>query len=303
MTIVVVGDIVTDILAVHSGPLATGSDTPARIRFAGGGAAANTAAWLAALGVPVTLVGVVGADAAGAARVDELRAAGVRCMVRRADARTGSIVVLSADGERTMLVDRGANAALRAADVRAALPGARHLHLSGYTLFDPATREAGLAALASAAAQAATTSVDAASAAPLRHAADFLQWVRPTALLFANVDEAAALLGTPVGPAGPLATRLAGVVARAMVKRGADGAVWADAAGLVEAPAVPAEVVDPTGAGDAFAAGVLAAWLDGAGPAAALAAGARLGARAVATVGARPHPSATLDDRGAASAP
>jgi sugar/nucleoside kinase (ribokinase family) len=47
-------------------------------------------------------------------------------------------------------------------------------------------------------------------------------------------------------------------------------------------------VRDPTGAGDAFAAGLLAAWCSGAGPRAALAAGAALGAEAVARIGARP---------------
>ncbi|MFD0823498.1 PfkB family carbohydrate kinase, partial [Micromonospora zhanjiangensis] len=58
--IVVVGDVVTDVLAVLAGPLVTGSDTRADIRLTGGGQAANTAAWLARLGAPVTLVGAVG---------------------------------------------------------------------------------------------------------------------------------------------------------------------------------------------------------------------------------------------------
>src|SRR6185503_2834354 len=76
----------------------------------------------------------------------------------------------------------------------------------------------------------------------------------------------------------------------AVVKRGAAGAVWAHGGVLLaSAPTEPADVVDPTGAGDAFAAGLLAAWLRGAAPADALRAGARLGAAAVATVGARPH--------------
>jgi sugar/nucleoside kinase (ribokinase family) len=52
------------------------------------------------------------------------------------------------------------------------------------------------------------------------------------------------------------------------------------------APTVP--VLDPTGAGDAFAAGLLAAWLSGAPPAEALRAGVALGARAVQVVGSRP---------------
>jgi ribokinase len=293
MTVVVVGDIVTDVVAVHGGAVAVDSDTPAAITITGGGAAANTAAWLASLGVPVTLVAVVGADRAGAERIEELVAAGVHCHVRRAAGTpTGSIVVLSGGGARTMLVDRGANGLLTAADVAAALPGARHVHVSGYTLLDPATRPAGRAALARAAAQGATASVDAASAAPLRSVggAAFLGWTRPSDLLFANVDEASALLDGAGGAAGSLA---AGALAArfggtAVVKHGADGAVWASGSQVVAAPGVPATVVDPTGAGDAFAAAVLARWLDGAGPAECLAAGAALGARAVSRAGARP---------------
>jgi sugar/nucleoside kinase (ribokinase family) len=72
------------------------------------------------------------------------------------------------------------------------------------------------------------------------------------------------------------------------VTLGADGALWTDGAEVVRAPATPAEVVDTTGAGDAFAAGLLAARLGGAEPAEALAAGCALAARAVATRGARP---------------
>lgn len=291
MSVVVVGDLVTDVVAVHSGPLAVGSDTSARITHSGGGSAANTAAWLATLGVPVTFVGVVGTDEAGEARIAELAAAGVRCAVRRtAEKPTGTVVVLASPDERTMLTDRGASALLVPDDVAPALAGARHLHLSGYHLLDPRTRPAGRAALHAATAAGATTSVDAASAAPLRSVGGsaFLSWIPDSALLFATAHEAAALLDLPGGVARELAARLAAVVAHAIVKLGASGSVWAHGGGLVVAPAVPAEPVDPTGAGDAFAAGVLAAWLDDLSPAECLAAGARLGARAVSSVGGRP---------------
>jgi sugar/nucleoside kinase (ribokinase family) len=290
-----VGDLMTDIVAVYSGQLAAGSDTPARIRVRSGGSAANTAAWLARLGVPATLVGVVGADEAGDTLVAELARAGVRCAVRRAtQAPTGAVIVLATGDERTMLCDRGANALLVAADLADAFDGAAHLHLhlSGYTMLDAGTAEVGRFALAHALARGATTSVDAASAAPLRRlgGATFRSWIHGVDLLLANADEAATLLDDDDhSPAAERATRLTGVARRVVVKLGAAGAVWAEPDGtLIEAPAEPAVAVDPTGAGDAFAAGLLAAWLGGAPAADALRAGVRLGGLAVRNVGGRP---------------
>jgi len=293
VTVVVVGDVVTDVLAVLATPLAVGSDTAADVSFTGGGSAANTAVWLAGAGVPATLVACVGADAAGDARLAELAAAGVRTAVRRcAEAPTGTVVVLAERHERSMLCDRGANLLLGPSDVDAGLaatPDARHVHLSGYTLFDPRSRAAGRHALA--ARPGLTTSVDAASADPLRRFGPraFLDWVRGTDLLFANLDEARVLVDDSEGPPEALAAALTGWVAHAVVKLGAGGSVWADRAGLVtRAAAVPVEEVDATGAGDAFAAGLLGAWLAGQPPEAALRAGAALGARAVTVAGARP---------------
>jgi sugar/nucleoside kinase (ribokinase family) len=299
--VLVVGDVVTDVLAVHSAPIAPGSDTHARITLAGGGAAANTAAWLVAEGIAVDFAAVAGADAAGDDRLAELRDAGVSCApVRRTtEAATGTIIVLAHGDERTMISDRAASALLTPADVDAALaaaPDTTHLHLSGYVLLDPASRAAGRHALARAAVVGLTSSVDAASAAPLRAvgALAFLDWVRGIDLLLANADEAAALLdAAPATDAAALARRLSATVRHAVVKRGASGSVWARADAVVAtATAEPAEVVDPTGAGDAFAAGLLAAWLRGGDAAAALRAGARLGAAAVTRVGARPPKSA-----------
>ena len=117
--VLVVGDIITDIIAVQSGPIAVGSDTPTAISLAGGGSAANTAAWLASLSVPVTLAGVVGADAAGADRLAELTEAGVDCSAirREPSAVTGSIIVLAQEHERSFLCDRAANSLLAISDV------------------------------------------------------------------------------------------------------------------------------------------------------------------------------------------
>jgi sugar/nucleoside kinase (ribokinase family) len=296
MTTLVVGDIVTDILALHESPLAADSDTAARIRMTGGGSAANTAAWLASALSPVALVGVVGEDEAGAARLAELTAAGVacECVRRAAEAATGSVVVLSDGVDRTMLTDRAANGLLEPADIDAALaavesPG--HLHLSGYVLFDEASAPAGEHALNAARGRAITTSVDAASAAPLAAlgAERFFGLVRRTDVLFANEDEARVLTGLSAS-ADKLAVALLPYATTVVVKCGPEGAMWAGADGSVLAsPASPAStVVDQTGAGDAFAAGYLAAWRAGGSPAEALAAGARLGALAVTRFGARP---------------
>jgi sugar/nucleoside kinase (ribokinase family) len=302
--IITVGDLVTDVLAVLRAPLATGSDTPATVHLSGGGQAANTAAWIAWLGRPVTFVGAVGDDLAGADRLAELRAAGVRTQVSvRPGASTGSIVVLAYQGERTMISDRGANLLLAPSDVDIAIAGGgTHLHLSGYTLLDQASRPAGRAALASAKAAGLSTSVDAASAAPLAALAtreggpdepdaNFLEWVHGVDLLIANADEAHALVGP--GDPGEQAARLARATGgSAVVKLGPHGALWAGAEGLIHMPIEPTHVVDATGAGDAFAAGLIATLNAGADIRTALHEACRLGAQAVSQVGARPNAGA-----------
>jgi sugar/nucleoside kinase (ribokinase family) len=291
--VLVVGDLVTDVVVRASGPLRAGSDTPAAIRLTGGGSAANTAAWLSRLGVPVTFACRVGDDPAGATRVAELRDAGV-AVVAALDpgAPTGTVVVLvDPDGERTMLPDRGANDRLAPADVAAALaaaPRAGYLHLSAYTLLDAGSRAAGLHALAAARDQGRRTSVDVASAGPLTDAGPdrVLGWLAAADLVLANADEAEVLTGHR--DATRAARELAGAHRIAVVKCGADGAVWAGAGQVVSAAAPAITAVDTTGAGDAFAAGLLAALHSGAGPADALAAAVRLGATVAAQPGARP---------------
>ena len=260
--VVVVGDVATDVVAVLDGVPAPGSDRPASIRSRGGGAGANVAVHLAQLGVPVVLAGCVGDDAAGAALVAELTAAGVRPAVRVVrGSPTGTVISLvEPDGQRSMLADRGANLDLRPDDVPPPAPGG-HLHLSGYTLLDPGPHAAGIAALAAAVRAGATVSVDPASTGPLaRYGVD--RWLADTAVttvLLPNADEARLLTGCAdvAGAARTLAARHE-VVA---ISLGAEGALWASADGLVHRPAHPTVVVDTTGAGDAFASGLLAVWL------------------------------------------
>jgi ribokinase len=286
--VVVVGDLMVDLVVVPSGPLVRGSDRAASIRSTGGGSGANTACWLASLGVDVRLVASVGDDDLGRGAVDALTRGGV-AFVGAADPErsTGACVVLvDPDGERTMLPDRGANDALPAAAVEAALarPPA-WLHLSGYTLLDEGSRPAGLAALSGARARSVPTSVDASSAGPLRDlgGARFLDWAHGCAVLFANDEELDAL--------GGLSAALDHVDV-VIAKHGPEGASWCTAAHTWSAPAAPTALVDTIGAGDALDAGVIGAVLRGLDPPAALEAATLVSARAVATAGARPDATA-----------
>jgi ribokinase len=134
-----------------------------------------------------------------------------------------------------------------------------------------------------------TVSIDPASTGPLAvYGVD--RWLADTAgatLLLPNAEEARLLTGCgdPEDAARALAARYP-VVA---VKLGPDGALWASGDVLVHRPAHPTTVVDTTGAGDAFAAGLLSVWLRGSevDPAAALDAGQALAAAVVRQPGAR----------------
>jgi sugar/nucleoside kinase (ribokinase family) len=106
-------------------------------------------------------------------------------------------------------------------------------------------------------------------------------------VLLPNADEARLLTGcAEVGEAARELARRHAVVA---VSLGAEGALWASGDVLVHRPAHPADVRDTTGAGDAFAAGLLAAWLADptVDPAGALDAGLACAAAVVGRLGAR----------------
>jgi sugar/nucleoside kinase (ribokinase family) len=291
---VVLGDIMTDVVCLLRRPLVPGSDSPAPVRVTGGGSAANTAAWLAAAGEErVRFVGRVGADLAGEAALAELRRGGVEVNAAvDADLATGTCVVLvSVDGERSMIPDPGANGTWSPQDVP--LDGwgpTTHLHVSGYALVNAGAREAALEAVRLAQAAGATVSVDTASAGPLARAgaARFLSWVSGVDLALANADEAAVLGGCAQSVEAALA--LTKVFATVVVKLGAGGALLArrGSVDVVRREAPSVKVVDSTGAGDAFAAGFLPVWRLGGRDEQALDAGNALGARAVSRVGARP---------------
>lgn len=292
--VIVVGNLMTDVVARAELALARGSDTPSHVSSYGGGSGANIAAWLAVDGGDVTLISRRGSDITGRTRDMELMGYGVDARVVMDPERpTGSCVVMvTHKGDRTMLSDPAANAALAPGDIPQDLFGqGSHLHVSGYTLVNDGSRAACHHALRLARHTGMTISVDAASSAPLKRvgAEAFFEWTQGTRLLFANVAEAEVLTGRddPAQAAKVLTAWFPEVV----VKMAEEGAMWY-ANGQAKPTVVPAmrveRNVDGTGAGDAFCAGFLRSWTSGKSPAEALAAGCQLGARAFAQVGARP---------------
>lgn len=290
----VVGDVMADVVVALSGSLRRGGDTPSSVALRPGGSAANLAAWAAVLGLDVTYGARVGADALGSAARAALAADGVRCHVAVDDeAPTGTCVVLvEPGGERTMLPDSGANTRLSVADLPP-VPAGAHLHLSGYVLLNEGSRAAGVEALSRARAAGATTSVDPSSAGWLEEVGvvRFLAWTAGVDLLLANAEEAAVLSGAGLSGRGDpeqSAAVLARTYPQVVVKLGAQGALWTSGERSARATAEPVDVVDTTGAGDAFGAGFLSAWLAGRSPADALSLGCATAARVVTRLGARP---------------
>ena len=288
----VIGDVMTDIVAKPDGPIALGSDRRAIVRALPGGAGANQACWLAREGVTTRFVARVGHED-HARQTAELAAYGVDGRLGADQAlTTGALVTLvSPDGERSFLTDRGANLNLQSADLRPELlDGVDHLHVSGYAFFEAGSRAAVLEFLQEVARRKIPFSVDPASYSFLEEVGPrrFFEWTRGAQLFFPNEDEAAVLTGeTEVSAQLDALTKTYPVV---VLKRGVEGVVAAEAdtgrRWLVPAPAV--DVLDTSGAGDAFLGGFLAAWLRGEGIEAGLGRAVALGTFAATNLGARP---------------
>jgi sugar/nucleoside kinase (ribokinase family) len=247
----------------------------------------------ARLGLRVAFVGVVGDDLFGRFMLDSMRQRGLDVNgVRVTDAQpTGASVILTDGRDRAILTAPGTIGAVTAGDVpRDLMSQARHLHIGSWFLQDGLRPDA--ARLLDQAHDAGlTTSLD-----PnwdpsgewdggLRDLLSCLDLVLPNeaeVTRIARIDdpEAAAVAlarqGRATGGAGPMV----------VVKRGADGAFAATADGIVaRVGAYPVATIDSTGAGDAFDAGFLAAWLGGAEPIDALRAGAVAGALSTTALG------------------
>jgi len=273
MDVVCVGDVMLDV-HVASGALARGGDVHGRVALRPGGTSANAAVWAAWSGARSGVVAAVGEDLVGRLCREAVTERGVDVggVVTR-PLPTGVMVVMTEAGDRSMIADRGANAALEPDDVRAV--GASAVLVSGYLFLQEPGHEVALAAF-----DAARTDLLAIEAAswPLVEAFGAERFLEETSrcdVVLANDREAEAL----VGRSGEEAARVLGERYRfAAVKRGAAGAVLAADGDLVTADAEPIEERESTGAGDAFDGVLLAELARGRAPREALARATHAGA-------------------------
>ncbi|MEQ3550147.1 sugar kinase [Pseudonocardia nematodicida] len=254
-----------------------------------GGAESNVAVALSRLGVPTAWTGRLGADAIGDRVVRELTAEGIVVhAVRDPDAPTGLMLKERLPGGRVRVWyhrKHASGARLVPSDVDAELvAGAELLHVTGIS---PALGEGPGAAARHAVALAheagTLVSVDVNHRSALwsdEAAAPALRALAASAdLLYAGDDEARLTLGVAWTDPERLARGLAELgPSEVVIKQGAEGALALHGGTVLAEPAVPVEVVDPVGAGDAFVGAHLAGRLAGDGPAARLRAAVTAGA-------------------------
>jgi sugar/nucleoside kinase (ribokinase family) len=262
--VVCLGILVADVVARPFDELpATGSlGFVESVSLHGGGCALNTASTLARLGCTAAVAGKVGADALGDFLLQLLDERGVerRGVIRDPSASTSATVALvGADGERTFLHAKGANGELAASELDSeVLFSGRCLHLAGALVLDALDGEPCAALLAEAQRRQLLTSVDTVWDASGRWER-ILPSLAHTDVFMPSLAEATAISGETDPSAAAAWLERAGA-RRVVVKLGADGCY---VSGVGHVSGVDVSAVDSTGAGDAFAAGLLYGLLAG----------------------------------------
>ncbi len=249
MRLLTLGDVLLDVVVLLSEPLVPGGDVRASTRAGAGGQAANVAAWAAELGADTRCIAKLGDDPAGELVARELATRGVELVGPAPEGATGVVVSVVRDGDRSLASDRGVAPSLAPEELDAAWLACDVLHLSGYALLREPIAETALLAARLAREQGARVSVDVAawteirSYGPVRFR-ELLDELEPD-VLFATEAEwellGGAYLSAPVG----------------VLKRGARGCTVFTEDAKLDFAALDTDVLDPTGAGDALAAGFL----------------------------------------------
>lgn len=254
----VIGDLVEDIVVWLPESLNYGADTPSRIVRTRGGSASNVAVFAATVARKETnqapssrLIVQVGDDRLGDQLIGALRDAGVDpCVVR--GGQTGSIVVIvSPDGERTMLTDRAASTQLQQAPEKW-FENVSLLHVPAYSLFSEPLATATRSCIATAHEKNIPVSIDASSASLIKEFGvnkfrKLIHQLRPK-VFFCNTDEAEILNLTTQPLDLDIVVIKAGARPTTLIENNVVKTIEVEPVG---------EIIDTTGAGDAFAAGFL----------------------------------------------
>ncbi len=287
-SVLVVGSINEDvILRVPKSPAPGETLTASGVSRRPGGKGANQAAAAAAAGAAVQLLGRVGDDAAGTRMLDALGAAdvGAELVAILPGVATGAAyITVTPDGENTIVLDPGANVRLSPADIEASSDALASAAVMLAQLEVPIDSVTAAVQLANGSGVRPVVTLSPAQAVP----AELLRGLDP---LLVNRPEVEFVLDDPnaLEDAEAAVRRLLELGPRsAVITLGADGVVFADRSGVSRLPAEPArEVVDTTGAGDAFAGALAAALAGGGGLDDGVRAGLIAGAAAVGRPGAR----------------
>lgn len=295
MKALVVGDVIDDILVTPTTAIRTNTDTHASIQKSAGGSGANFACWLGSITKKSDTVHTDTVHFVGRVNEEDLERHTkvlenfnvIPMLQQDPILPTGSIVVLVEGNNRSFLTDRGANKNLELNQIPDSSFGDL-VYISGYSLLSLGEKE--IKALITKAHQlGAKVAVDPGSAGFIQDFGikRFLDAIENVDILLPNLEEGRVLTGEdrPEIIAGFLIERF-NTVALTM---GSEGCL---VQGAKEAPlqlqAINADVLDPTGAGDAFAAAFLKELLATNDLKAAAKAGMRLGAIAVTLPGGRP---------------
>lgn len=288
--ILCIGDAMLDVVVLIDSEIHYGSDTPAHITTHGGGAAANTATWMAHEGHQIFFVSRIGNDAAGSAVLSELDAWRIEHKdMSHIKGKTGVVVVIVDEtGQRTMFPDSGVNSGLGVDDLPP-LEDFDAAFLSGYSLFNPHSTPGVSEIIAEIKSAKIPLFFDPASVGTMSHfdRDRALSYLKQMDVILPNEEEA--LFLTDQNDIEAAIQDLQMHCPVVVVKRGDKGAMAVgNGSTIITSPVDKIDPLDTTGAGDAFAAGFIPQWIASKELREAMDAGNELARQCVAIIGARP---------------
>ena len=298
----VVGDFAWDVLIRTNSELLRGGDTFGEVMLTPGGSAANVAVWASRAGMAANFVGKVGRDRFGQLALEDLERERVGAHLVETEAHlTGSVAVfVDHTGERSMVSGHGADFYLLPQDLpKDVIRRCRHLHLTAWSFFIDPPRAAARAAALLAQAGGATLSFDPGSFQMIGEmgVSQFLAVTDDLGIdiFLPNKEEGSMLTGGLTDPL-EIVTALAELYPKALIilKLDADGALVFEEGDATHIPPATNNLVDATGAGDSFAGGFLAHYLEHHDAVAAAHFATSISAWVIEHLGARPEPDARM---------